>query len=224
MKMPVRLEPRDRLVETPRGRSPTACVARGGPGGQEVQLKVLRPRSEAEAAVHVQEAQTAARILGSSPSRGSGRRQHPYPSGRRRPAAASAAPPFRRAPPARGRQLPWSGRRHGGKTRVSRRREAERRNQASADEAVRGPSVGQDGDTPVPCRAARKPGRRGLTVGSGRDHVQGSRSTQPAVPARPRPARRRSRRSDLRPAPPRDSQPARMHPTNPSTHQPYRGQ
>ena len=45
-------------------------------------------------------------------------------------------------------RAPRGGRRHGGGARVSRRRKAERRSQASADEAVRRASVEQDGDTP----------------------------------------------------------------------------
>ena len=71
-------------------------------------------------------------------------------------------------------RAPRGGRRHGGGARVSRRRKAERRSQASADEAVRRASVEQDSVTAtrlVPCGVARKPDKRGLKVGSGRDHT-----------------------------------------------------
>ena len=53
-------------------------------------------------------------------------------------------------------RAPRGGRRHGGGARVSRRRKAERRSQASADEAVHRASVEQDGDTPGTLRGVEE--------------------------------------------------------------------
>ena len=73
---------------------------------------------------------------------------------------------------------PPRGRRHGSGGRASRRREAERRSRAGADEAARGPVVEQDRDTPGALPGGKE-ARQSPSQGRGHSEMQGSRPTQP---------------------------------------------
>ena len=86
------------------------------------------------------------------------------------------------------------------------------------------PSSSRTGAPRVPYRVARKLGKRLCSrlhrgVATAKCGGAGQHShCQPAVPAWPGPAHRRSRRPELRPAKPRDCPPAREHTINRSTH------